>query len=215
LEECGLRSLSITYFLNEEDGEEPFLPALGCIREVSAIGKDVFRISRWLASLPNLHRLSLTYSKIEQQDIEMIGLVPNLLTLTLLVDLYDPRQLIISFCKGFQQLQIFEVYLFSHMGVLMFEPGAMPRLRELTLYIFRNEKLDSVVVDLDLGIQHLSSLARLTVKVCCDGWTAAEEWAVEDAIKSMAEANPNRPTLEMTRCFQVDTLQDERIDMAG
>jgi hypothetical protein len=34
LEECGLRSLSIYYDYEEKDIEEPFLPALGCIREV-------------------------------------------------------------------------------------------------------------------------------------------------------------------------------------
>jgi hypothetical protein len=197
LEECGLRSLSINYFLEEKDGEEPFLPALGCIREVCVYGKAVFWIFRWLASLPNLRRLFFEGSKIEQQDIEMIGLLPNLLELTLLAVsfVYDARQLIIS-CKGFQQLQIFEVYL-SHMGALMFEPGAMPRLRELTLKIFRKEKPNSATVDFDLGIQHLFSLARLVVSIDCLHWTAAEVMAVEDAFKSMAEANPNRPTLEM------------------
>jgi hypothetical protein len=142
--------------------------------------------------------LSFNESKIEQQDIEMIGLIPNLLELTLLpVNLYDARQLIIS-CKGFQQLQIFGVY-YSHMGALMFEPGAMPRLKELTLVITRNEKPNCAAVDFDLGIQHLSSLARLDVSIFCDGRMAAEVKAVEDAFKSIAEANPNRPTLEMIR----------------
>jgi hypothetical protein len=31
----------------------------------------------------------------------------------------------------------------------------------------------------------------------------------------MAEANPNRPTLEMTRLNQHYMLQDEQIDMGG
>jgi Leucine-rich repeat (LRR) protein len=214
LEECGLRSLSITCCLNEMDGGEPFLPALGCIREVFVYGKDVFRISRWLASLPNLYRLSFNESKIEQQDIEMIGLIPNLLELTLWsLNSYDARQLIIS-CKGFQKLKVLGVY-YPYMGALMFEPGAMPRLRELTLDIVSNEKPNSAAVDFDLGIQHLSSLARLNVSIRCDGWTAAEVKAVEDAFKSMAEANPNRPTLKMTRYRVPFMLQDEQIDMAG
>jgi Leucine-rich repeat (LRR) protein len=214
LEECGLRSLSITYHLNEKDGEELFLPALGCIREVDISGKNVFQISRWLASLPNLRRLFFEGSKIEQQDIEMIGLIPNLLELTLFaVNLYDARQLIIS-CKGFQQFQIFRVY-YSHMGALMFEPGAMPRLKELTLIISSNKMPNCAAVDFDLGIQHLSSLAFLDVNIFCDGWRAAEVKATEDAFKSMAEANPNRPTLKMTRYRQSAILQDEQIDMGG
>jgi hypothetical protein len=196
------------------NGEEPFLPALGCIREVYVYGKDVFRIFRWLASLPNLNKLSFTFSKIEQQDIEMTGLIPNLLELTLFsVNLYDARQLIIS-CKGFQKLQIFTGF-YSHMGALMFEPGAMPRLKELTLRITWNKKPNFAAVNFDLGIQHLSSLARLVVELDCHGFTAAEVKAMEDAFKSMAEANPNPPTLEMTRCRQYHMLQDEQIDMGG
>jgi hypothetical protein len=216
LEECSLRSLSIFYYLKKKDGEESFLPALGCIREVFVIGKDVFRISRWLASLPNLYRLFFKFheSKIEQQDIEMIGLIPNLLELQLWSpNLYDARQLIIS-CKGFQKFEIFKVYC-SHMGVLMFETGAMPRLKELTLVITRNEKPNCAAVDFDLGIQHLSSLARLDVRIHCSGWTFAEVKAVEDAFKSMAEANPNRPTLAMTRYNPHLMLRDEQIDMGG
>jgi hypothetical protein len=205
----GLRSLSISYDLEEMDKEEPFLPALGCVREVLVFGNDVFRISRWLASLPNLHGLCFNESKIEQQDIEMIGLIPNLLELTLFsVNSYDARQLIIS-CKGFQKFQVFGVYN-SHMGALMFEPGAMPGLRELTLRITRNEKPNSAAVNFDLGIQHLSSLARLDVSIYCDGWTAAEVKAVEDAFKSMAEANPNRPTLAMRRVNQYGMLQTSK-----
>jgi hypothetical protein len=204
LEECGLRSLSISYDLEEMDKEGPFLPALGCIREVSVYGKDVFRIYRWLASLPNLHRLIFEDSKIEQHDIEMIGLIPNLLKLILLsVNLYDARQLIIS-CKGFQQLQIFEVY-YSDMGALMFEPGAMPRLKELTLDITSKKKPNSVAVDFDLGIQHLSSLARLDVSIYCNDWTAAEVKAVEDAFKSMAEANPNRVMRRVNQYLMLQT----------
>ncbi|KAM3297607.1 hypothetical protein ACQJBY_039496 [Aegilops geniculata] len=47
LDECGLRSLSIYYYLREKDGEEPFLPALGCIQEVCVYyGQDSSRISK-------------------------------------------------------------------------------------------------------------------------------------------------------------------------
>uniref|UniRef100_A0ACD5TCW7 Uncharacterized protein n=1 Tax=Avena sativa TaxID=4498 RepID=A0ACD5TCW7_AVESA len=203
LDECGLCSLSISYYMGDKDGEEPFLPALDCIREVHVYVEDICRISRWLASLPNLHRLTFQYpKKIEHQDIDMIGLIPNLLELSL--D-FNPicgagvRQLIIR-CKGFQQLQRFEVY-YASMGVLMFEPGAMPRLKELILGCFKvfREKPKSGAVNYDFGIQHLSSLARLNVSLWCIGLTAAEVKGVKDALKSMAEANPNRPTLEISK----------------
>jgi hypothetical protein len=101
------------------------------------------------------------------------------------------------------------------MGALMFEPGAMPRLKELALDIISKKKPNSAAVVFDLGIQHLSSLARLVVKLDCSGFTAAEVKAMEDAFKSMAEANPNRPILEMTRFHQHRMLQDEQIDMGG
>nr|CUM44207.1 unnamed protein product [Triticum monococcum] len=213
LDECGLLSLSIDYYLREKDGEEPFLPALGCIQEVFVYGQDISRISRWLASLPNLHGLLLDYPKIEQQDIEMIGLIPNLIDLTLYLRITDDAGRLIIKREGFQQLQRFELSRIR-MGDLMFEPGAMPRLKELILYHFI-EKPKSGAVDFDFGIQHLSSLARLTVGLLCVGSTAAEVEAAEDAFKSMAEANPNRPILEMTRLYPQHMLQDEQIGMTG
>uniref|UniRef100_A0ACD5TZC3 Uncharacterized protein n=1 Tax=Avena sativa TaxID=4498 RepID=A0ACD5TZC3_AVESA len=198
LDKCGLRSLSIDYDMGDKDGEEPFLPALGCIREVIVYVEDICRISRWLASLPNLYRLTfIDAKKIEQQDIDMIGLIPNLLELSLdLSRTDDARQLVIR-CEGFQRLQRFEVH-FASMGFLMFEPWAMPRLKELILPGFQG-KPKSGAVNFDFGIQHLSSLARLRVGLWCSGWTAAEVKAAEDAFKSMAEANPNRPTLEISK----------------
>jgi len=206
LDGCGLRSLSIDYRMGDKDGEEPFLPALGCIREVNVHVEDICQISRWLASLPNLHMLYFSDPKyIEQQDIDMIGLIPNLLELRLFLRRsHDARQLIK--CDGFQQLQRF-VVINGRMGDLMFELGAMPRLKELKLVKFKGKPRYRLwhtggyaeAIDFDFGIQHLSSLARLTVSLSCFGSTAAEVKAAEDAFKSMAEANPNRPTLEMTR----------------
>ncbi|VAI80695.1 unnamed protein product [Triticum turgidum subsp. durum] len=212
LDECGLRSLSIDYYLREKNGEEPFLPALGCIEEVFVYEQDISRISRWLASLPNLHRLVSYDPKIEQQDIEMIGLIPNLIDLTLSLPGTDDAGRFIITREGFQQLQNFELSG-SRMGVL-FEPGAMPRLKELILDDFIR-KPKSAAVDFDFGIQRLSSLARLTVSLACYRSTAAEVEATEDAFKSMAEANPNRPILEMTRLYPQHMLRDEQIDMAG
>ncbi|VAI92812.1 unnamed protein product [Triticum turgidum subsp. durum] len=213
LDECGLRSLSIDYKLGEKDGEEPFLPALGCIQEVCVYGQDISRISRWLASLPNLHMLFFDDPKIEQQEIEMIGLIPNLIDLSLPLRKTDDAGRLIIRREGFQQLQSFGVYS-TRMGVLMFEPGAMPRLKELKLSGFM-EKPKSAAGDFDFGIQRLSSLARFTVSLSCIRWTAAEVEAAEEAFKSMAEANPNRPILEMTRLNPHLMLRDEQIGMTG
>ena len=127
----------------------------------------------------------------------MIGLIPNLLELSFRDPRIDEKQGVIIRCEGFQQLQSFKVFG-ARMGALMFEPGAMPRLKELRLPYFE-EKPKSSVVDFDFGIQHLSSLARLTVILGCDGSTAAEVKVDEDAFKSRAEAHPNRPTLQTRR----------------
>ncbi|XP_044958949.1 disease resistance protein RGA5-like isoform X2 [Hordeum vulgare subsp. vulgare] len=210
LDECGLRSLSIDYVLGEKDGQEPFLPALGCIEEVFVYGQYISRISRWLASLPNLHMLYFDGPKIEQQDIEIIGLIPNLIELSLCFR-EDAGRLIFR-REGFQQLQ--SLKFIRRVRVLMFEPGAMPRLNELKLYgVYIKPK--SAAVDFDFGIQFLSSLAHLAVEIDCFRSTEAEVKAAEDAFKRMAEANPNRPILEMTRLYPQYILRDEEIDMAG
>ncbi|PNT72121.1 hypothetical protein BRADI_2g39631v3 [Brachypodium distachyon] len=94
----------------------------------------------------------------------------------------------------------------------MFEAGAMPNVRRLYVKIWPKD-INSASgcrggFD-DIGIQHLSSLAELCVSIYCQGTRAADVEAVEVAFKSMAEANPNRPKLEMRRYQAEEMLKDD------
>jgi hypothetical protein len=72
----------------------------------------------------------------------------------------------------------------------MFEAGAMPSLEKLEVPLDAGRNLD-------FGIQHLSSLTHVIVKIICTGATVQEVEASEDAIRNTATLLPNHPTLEI------------------
>lgn len=61
----------------------------------------------------------------------------------------------------------------------------------------------------NFGIQHLSSLDRVHVKIDCRDGRAADLEAAKGVFKSMADVHPNCPTLEMD-IVVTDMLQNER-----
>nr|ADM65834.1 leaf rust resistance protein Lr10 [Triticum dicoccoides] len=108
---------------------------------------------------------------------------------------YKEKKLVSSLCK---------------LDQLTFEVGAMPNLKKLDLHVYLS-KFKSAGAGFDFGIQHLSSLACVSIVIFCEGVSAAYVEAAEGAFKSMVNAhpNPNRPMLEMTRESADFMSQDE------
>lgn len=182
------------------------IPALQSIREIDLYHSQLCWITKWMLSLPNLEKLTLWGQSIGQQDFEMVGSIPSLLEFT---GSSFSEPVSISSNGGFQQLQVFGFSLCVR--EFMFEAGAMPNVRRLYVKIWPKD-INSASgcrggFD-DIGIQHLSSLAELCVSIYCQGTRAADVEAVEVAFKSMAEANPNRPKLEMRRYQAEEMLKD-------
>ncbi|VAH00481.1 unnamed protein product [Triticum turgidum subsp. durum] len=204
LDNCNLRILYIVFYLEEEDSfiKDLCFPSLNCVRNICLSRGEIHWIAKWLLSLANLQKLYITSGEIEQQDLEMIGSISTLVRFDVWYVCEGP---IISSSSGFQQLQKFTL---SFCNGFMFEAGAMPNLRELHL-IFHLHELKSAGSVFDFGIQHLASLANIHVLIHCNGVTAADVEAVERALKSMAEANPNRPALEISKICEGDMLPDE------
>lgn len=93
------------------------------------------------------------------------------------------------------------LFLFWGNTRLIFEVGAMPNLKALTLSIEQhNCKFAGGGGDFeDIGIHHLSSLASVDVLLDCSGSKAADVEAMEASFKTMANAHPNRPSFIMER----------------
>lgn len=207
MDECKLRNLHILLYLREGDGlvGHPSIPALNSIRSITLGGGRISWIAQWLVSLTNLELLVVNGAEMEQQDVNMVGSIPTLLEFRLLI---NSTGLIIN-GGGFQQLQklVFNVSTTE----VMFEVGAMPNLKDLFLGIqlcnYRSSTTGGGFGN--FGIQHLSSLDRIHVKIDCRDGRAADLEAAKGVFKSMADAHPNRPTLEMDIVF-TDMLQNEK-----
>nr|ADM65789.1 leaf rust resistance protein Lr10 [Triticum dicoccoides] len=202
-----LSNLYVTFYLREKDGfiGHPFLPALNSIREVYLRRGRMCWMNKWLLSLANLEKLYISGGdEIEQDDLRTVGSIPTLVEFKLYSGCLGP--IIIS--SGFEQLERLELkFSFSQ---LTFEVGAMPNLKKLDLHVYLS-KFKSVGAGFDFGIQHLSSLACVSIVIFCEGVSAAYVEAAEGAFKSMVNAhpNPNRPMLEMTRESADFMSQDE------
>nr|ADM65823.1 leaf rust resistance protein Lr10 [Triticum dicoccoides] len=207
LDQVSLGTLCVTFYLREKDGfiGHPFLPALNSIREVYLRRGRMCWINKWLLSLANLEKLYISGGdEIEQDDLRTVGSIPTLVEFKLYSGCLGP--IIIS--SGFEQLERLELkFSFSQ---LMFEVGAMPNLKKLDLHVYLS-KFKSAGAGFDFGIQHLSSLACVSIVIFCEGVSAACVEAAEGAFKSMVNAhpNPNRPMLEMTRESADFMSQDE------
>ncbi|XP_037446341.1 disease resistance protein RGA5-like [Triticum dicoccoides] len=206
LDNCNLRKLSITFEWGVEDGfiRDMCFPSLNCVQSICLWHRETRLFAKWLLSLANLQKLRIVRGKIEQQDIEMFGTISTLVKFQLALDSEDPISIIIR-SEGFQQLQMFVLKWFNG---LKFEAGSMPSLKVLQLLV-HVRKLKDCGNDFDFGIQHLASLGSLHVDIFCLGAKAADVEALEHGLKSMVEANPNHPALEIRKLCEKDMLPDE------
>lgn len=207
LDRCKLHDLYVSFNLTEKDAtfiDHSLFPALKSIREISFGSGKLCWITKWMVSLVNLQTLYIFHGEVEQHDVEKVGSIPNLLKFVLNRDITGP----IVIGGGFQRLQ--ELEFNPCATTLMFEAGAMPNLKCLHHHIHPLDfKSAHGAAGFDIGMQHLSSLARVNVRVYCARVRVADLEVAEGAFKSMAEAHPNRPTLEIIRFSADRILQGE------
>ncbi|XP_014758688.1 disease resistance protein RPM1 isoform X1 [Brachypodium distachyon] len=205
LDASNLRTLHIEFYLTEREAtliRHPFFPALNSIREIQLRSGKLCWISKCLLSFANLQSLHIIGdTEIKQRDLDMVGSIATLLEFKLR---YCRCVGPIIIGRGFPQLQKLAFY-YSYMQ-LTFEVGAMPNVKKLDFSIHL-KSFKSAGGGFDFGIQHLSSLASIRVTISCDGARAAYVESTERSFRSMAEANPNRPTLEITRELTEDMLE--------
>uniref|UniRef100_A0ACD5ZKQ0 Uncharacterized protein n=1 Tax=Avena sativa TaxID=4498 RepID=A0ACD5ZKQ0_AVESA len=209
LDSCKLRSLRIMFYLREEDGiaGHPSFPALGSIRKITLCRGQLSWIAKWLVSVTNLEKLFIKGTEMEQQDIEVLGSMPRLLELRAESNRTEGRTITI-FGAGFQRLQMLVYNAFA--TELMFEARAIPNLKELYLGVrLRNYRYGGAGCGFNgCGIDRLSGLAWLHVGIDCRDGKASDLEAAKGVFKSMVDAHPNRPTLEMYTT-SMDMLQNE------
>jgi hypothetical protein len=211
LDKCKLHTLSIILDLTEHDKIflENSFPALGSIREIDIRGGKLSWITRWLVSLVNLEGLYINdEAEVEQQDVEMIGSLPNLRRFLLLHGIcYSDNMRDIVISGGFQQLQLLAFY--PRGMALKFREGAMPNLDILLHQIHPLNFSSHSGGGFDIDIRHLSSVTQVQLRVYCHQVRVDDVKAAEAAFRSMAESHPNHPTFEITRYYADHMLKDD------
>ncbi|CAD6268653.1 unnamed protein product [Miscanthus lutarioriparius] len=176
------------------------------------------RLPRWInrSSLPCLCSLSVDVYTIEKQDLDNLERLPELTYLELVSFSCPPGYTVGK--DGFRNLRFCRVDT-----TLKFSMGAMPRLEELRFRVnagyssgFVNDvpleqfPTKDEIEDLDLGLDNLLSLEKVTVTVDCSGAaTAAEVQEVEAMVTRAVENHPNRRTIKVDRAHEGNMLSDE------
>ncbi|KAK0601823.1 hypothetical protein LWI29_027742 [Acer saccharum] len=80
--------------------------------------------------LPNLKRLSLKYSFLEEDPMPLLEKLHSLMILHLGFNFYSGKNL---FCSGFRRLEILKLDFQDELEECQVEEGAMPRLRGLSI----------------------------------------------------------------------------------
>ncbi|KAM3254835.1 hypothetical protein ACQJBY_048347 [Aegilops geniculata] len=148
------------------------------------------RVPVWIASLDNLSYLDININPVEEEALEILGGLPALLLLCLSSESSAQKQRLVISSNMFICLKDFRFTCWSNGKGLIFEAGAMPSLEKLEVPLDAGKNTD-------FGIQHLSSLVHVTVKIICCGATVREVEGSEDAIRSAVTLLPNHPTLEI------------------
>ncbi|CAD6260976.1 unnamed protein product [Miscanthus lutarioriparius] len=115
-------------------------------------------VPRWIGGLQKLSWLSLGVMQMPQDDIDIIGAVPCLMSLELWIPGMSTGRMVIGGTTGFNALHYFH-FNCDVASYLTFEDGAMPTLRELLL-ILDSHKWDKATPH---GLQYLASLKKITV----------------------------------------------------
>ncbi|CAL4980113.1 unnamed protein product [Urochloa decumbens] len=151
-------------------------------------------------SLPNLCKLTLHLKILAPEDLENLGRLECLETLSLFVSKIPLAYEGVVICRegGFPNLVSFS-YCFGVRSVIKFVTGAMPRLEHIDLVISVAHSVEYKVLAKDHGFGSFCSLQRVTASICYTGCWPAEVEEVEAALTNEVNNHPNRPMLSMAR----------------
>ncbi|TVU50347.1 hypothetical protein EJB05_01716, partial [Eragrostis curvula] len=175
-------------------------------------GVTLSRLPRWISS----SLLCLSYLHIKRvkrlghEDVQNLGALPFLHYLYLSVVEVITTDEILSKCiidhAKFQSLAEFDFHN-DALG-LMFTQEAMPRLETIEI-TFKASKAKNTYGDFDLGLQNLSSLKYVIVRIDCSGSSIFEVAEADAAMRKAIAMNPNYPKLDVIRYFEDEMIEHE------
>uniref|UniRef100_A0A0E0GG08 WRKY domain-containing protein n=1 Tax=Oryza nivara TaxID=4536 RepID=A0A0E0GG08_ORYNI len=162
-------------------------------------------LPNWIGQLGNLCILKIGIREVTSNNIDVLGVLPELIVLSLYVHT-KPAERIVFDNAGFSILRYFK--FICSVAWMKFEVGAMPSLRKLKLGfdVHRADQHDIIPV----GIEHLSGLEEISAKirVACSAHDHCKRFA-ESALSNAFMMHPGRPSVNI-RC--VDWTFDGKDD---
>ncbi|CAN6374475.1 unnamed protein product [Urochloa humidicola] len=120
------------------------------------------RVPRWMGSLNSLLELRFTVNGVSRSrwdDVGILGMLPNLITLDLRIKgNVPPKWIVIGGSTGFKLLEEFCLLVHSTLHPV-FKAGAMPKLREMELIV--DIKRCKRGPAMPIGLEHLASLKQI------------------------------------------------------
>lgn len=195
LGEANLHVLHIT--INEgadEIFEESWSPAPLSLRELVIELGIVSSVPRWIGSLVNLQKLAVPMWEVGEEDMVILGSLPDLrhLSLTALAAGSKEGRLSVAQSHGFPSLISFQIGGEECALGLAFEAGSMPKLQNLELEFDAEETSSVTNGGFDFGIKHLPCLTSTAVRSTYD---ESIRPTLEAAMERCINDHPNHPTL--------------------
>ncbi|KQJ87647.1 disease resistance protein RPM1 [Brachypodium distachyon] len=151
---ANLRLLEI-YGDSSPSDKLPASPNLPLLDELKVVG-TFLEVPRWIAQLRAIEKLQMKVSKLEPNDLIILGGLPGLTSLALALVGIPRKPVAITSGAGFPCLEKFNFD--CRAPWVTFQEGAMPCLKhlQLTLYVYPADKSPS-------GIMHLQGLNKITL----------------------------------------------------
>ncbi|CAL5003760.1 unnamed protein product [Urochloa decumbens] len=219
LSSCNLYNLYITD--SSEDNNYPLSldswhPVASCsLRKLCIKECLIYKVPNWMGSLGNLVVLKLNAILcLRPEDVEILAAIPSLLFLELLTAGGTNGRITVHGRNGFRSLKYFSLLFYCCGTALDFQEGSMQNLEHVKL-MFHVHKRECLNGASSLGIQHLSALSKVEIKIsgnCVDDknyeptdrfsqatvpcvWNGGAANWVASAINSAVMSHPNRPTV--------------------
>ncbi|TVU50792.1 hypothetical protein EJB05_02182, partial [Eragrostis curvula] len=209
---CNLRKIHELNIDVKEVLSTEFLTDLGWFpQHLSCFtGITLSKLPRWISSsLLYLSYLNIRVNRLGLGDVQNLGALPFMHYLGLsVVEIISTKERL-SIDPDYAKFQSLAEFRFHNdaMG-LMFAPEAMPRL-EIIEVIFRASETKNTYGDFDLGLQNLSSLKYVNMRIDCSGSSISEVTAADAAIWKAIAMNPNHPKLDVIRYFEDKMIEHD------
>uniref|UniRef100_A0A0E0RBQ0 NBS-LRR-like resistance protein n=1 Tax=Oryza rufipogon TaxID=4529 RepID=A0A0E0RBQ0_ORYRU len=151
--------------------------------------------------LPYLSFLDLSICDMRQEHVEKLGRLPALQVLWIQIN-RESEWLVIG-AGAFPSLT--DCTFIQYCG-LVFQPGAMPKVRKLE---FKINVVDSEDINFDVGLGNLASIEEVTIDLLCEDAVEWEVEEVENVLRHVADIHPKHPTLEMRRSDEDKMVLDD------